>query len=238
MTLNKLDTLLEVARTTLNNIKSEPDAAARLGRYDISTAYLQTGEHMLQVLEHHQRRLIALQNERWALSQQINAGLQAVHEQFREHARLVLVAYRHDAQLRHDLAVDSISRRQWECVRQAVHFYREFEQRNLSLKSLGVSDREIQQTAATVDELWRLKEERLRLKSASEQGTQRRQRAHEALRRWLVDFRTVARVAFRDEPQRLEMFGIRVRSSVQPSNVVSDAVPTESPTLTEGNIVD
>ena len=219
MNLNKLDNLLEVGRATINNAKNEPGVMERLTRYDMSNAYFQTGEHLLQTLEHHQAQLRTQQNERWALSQQINASRQAAHEQFREHARLTLVAYRHEAQLRHDLAVESIAKRRWDGVRQAVHFYRTFQERNLTLKPLGISDKEIRQAAQTVNQLWSLKEERLRQKSASEQATQDRQQAHEALRRWIVDFRTIARVAFRDQPQRLEMFGIRVRSSVKSASV-------------------
>ena len=136
--------------------------------------------------------------------------------------------------------MEPIAKRQWEGVRQAVHFYQVFQDRNLSLRSLGVSDKDIQQTAEAVEQLWRLKEERLRQKSDSEQGTQDRRQAHNALRRWIMDFRTIARVAFRDQPQRLEMFGIRVRSSVKDTSITAatDVIIAEPQFPTDSIVTD
>ena len=210
MNLFKLDTLLDVTRATLNYVKSEPKVAAQLARYDINAAYLQTGEHLLQILAHHRVRLSALQDERRVLSQQINANLLTVHQQFDKHTRLASAAYPHDNVLSPDLTKNVVPGQQWKRVQQAMRFYRAFQKRNLTLRSLGVSDQDIRQSAATVDKLWNLKRERLRTKGASEKSLQHYQQAQGTLHRWLVRFRTVARTAFRNQPQWLEGMNLPV----------------------------
>lgn len=49
-------------------------------------------------------------------------------------------------------------------------------------------------------------------KSVAEDTTQSRNQLRQQLKEWLREFHTAARLALKDNPQRLEAFGIRVRS--------------------------
>ena len=57
-----------------------------------------------------------------------------------------------------------------------------------------------------------MKADRAHRKGVAEDSTQEKRRAFEALRTWIIDFRRTARLAFRENPQLLGVFGIKVRS--------------------------
>ena len=64
------------------------------------------------------------------------------------------------------------------------------------------------------DELLRLKEARIDRKGQAEHSTKEKQQAQEALRIWVKDFHTIARMAFREQLQSLEAYGIQVQAKV------------------------
>ena len=214
MNLTKTSDVLEATSLALNNTQNDPTIGARMEAYGLSAAAIQTGKRLLKTLE--QKTIIQdkLQQKRWALSQQINASLLATRDQFKEHAQLSLVAFRHDTALIHALKIERIASRRWECVRQAAYFYQEFRNRKLSLAPLGVSPKDIQRIHDNVTELLRLKEDRVYKKGISEQNTQEKNQAQAELREWLLEFRAIARAAFRHQPQLLEMFGMKVGARV------------------------
>lgn len=214
MNLTKVSDLLEAAQLAINNTQSNAAVKQQLQAYGLSPALLQTGKTLLAGLEQKHREQSRMQDERWALSQQINASLLATRDQFKEHAHLAQVAFRQDPALVRALRVTRIANRRWECVRQAEYFYKIFQEQKLSLKNLGIPAREIEETQASVTELLRLKETRIQKKGIAEQGTEARQQAQAALREWLMEFRAIARAAYHSQPQMLEVFGVKVATAV------------------------
>ncbi len=57
-----------------------------------------------------------------------------------------------------------------------------------------------------------MKDQRLKKKADAENTTQTRNESLKALRKWLTEFHAAARLAFKDNPQMLEAFGIKVKS--------------------------
>ena len=214
MNLTKISDLLEAASLAVNNTQNNPAVQQQLEAYGLRAAQLQTGKQRLRTLEQKHNAQIQLQNERWALSQQINASLLATRDLFKDHARIAMIAFRRDPTLIRALGVTPLATRRWECVRQASYFYQQLQEQKLSLEAYGISTKEIQQIQANVAQLLSLKEERVHKKGLSEHGTQERKQAQSDLRDWVMEFRSIARVAFRSQPQMLEIFGIRVAAAV------------------------
>lgn len=214
MNLTKNNDLIEATSLAISTIRTNPEVQQRLANYGLSAARQQTGRNLLRDLEQKTLTQTRIQNERWALSQQINASLLATRDQFKEHAHLAQVAFRQDPPLLNLLGIARIASRRWDCVRQAVFFYERLQERKLSLENLGVSRKELQQAHTTAVQLLDLKEKRVQKKGLAEQSTQDKKEAQRALRAWLVEFRAIARLAFRHQPQMLEMFGMKVTSVV------------------------
>ena len=214
MNLTKISDLLEAASSAVNNTQNNPIVQQQLEAYGLRAAQLQTGKQRLRTLEQKHNAQLQLQNERWALSQQINASLLATRDLFKDHARIALTAFRRDPALIRALGISPLATRRWECVRQAHYFYQQLQERKLSLEAFGISDKDVQQIQANVTQLLRLKEERVYKKGLSEHGTQDRKQAQNDLRDWVIEFRSIARVAFRSQPQMLEIFGMKVAAAV------------------------
>lgn len=214
MGLTKISDLLEAASLAVNNTQGNPAIQQQLEAYGLRAAQLQTGQRRLQVLKQKHDAQLQLQNERWALSQQINASLLATRDLFKSHARAATVAFQHDPALIQALNIVPLATRRWECVRQASMFYQQLQERELSLAAFGISVQEIQEVQANVAQLLQLKEKRVHKKERCEQGTQDRKQAQDDLHDWVIEFRSTARVAFRSQPQVLEIFGMRVATAV------------------------
>lgn len=215
MNLYKDDELMAAVRLTINNAQEDPEVLQQLARYGFGPEQWQVGRDQLRQAEECRDQHTAQEDQRWALSQQINASLQSVNEQFKEHAEAARFAFRQNSALLHSLKIGHISRRRWESVEQAAFFYRQLEEKKLSLQPYGISPKAIQQAATTVNELLRQREQRIRRSGRAQHSTQQKRAAIIALREWVVEFRGIARVAFRRQPQLLEIFGMRVKATTK-----------------------
>ena len=215
MNLYKTNALIEAALQVLDTLDSEPAVSTQLLGYGHDEAKRAVGREYVATLRDHLADRADREQERWALSQQINTGLKAVREQLREHVRIARFALNDDPQRLHSLRVDPISLRTWECVDQAIFFYRKLTEQNIGLEKFGLPKKEVEQSQQAATELLTLKQQRIRQKGRAETTTQEIQLAVRNLRDWLVEFRGIARVAYRHQPQMLEMFGMPVRSSVK-----------------------
>ncbi|MCU4155769.1 hypothetical protein J1N10_07250 [Carboxylicivirga sp. A043] len=81
-----------------------------------------------------------------------------------------------------------------------------------ALKRLKVTIEEISETQADIQELDMLRATYIREKGESQQATQVKDKALSDLDKWMRDFFAVARIAFDDQPQMLEIFGVVVKS--------------------------
>ena len=209
MNLYKTDELLHAAELAVEGALTNPSACQQLEVYGMSSAQLQTGKLRWRTLAHLHEVHTRLREERYAISQQINASLQAVNEQFRAHVGITRAAFYANPALFEALGVSALATRRWECVRQAARFYQQLYIRDISLEAYGVSAVALVHAQEQVQQLLALKEERVRKKVLVDERAKEVRGAKLALRAWMVEFRLVARVALRSHPQMLELFGVQ-----------------------------
>ena len=215
MNIYRNQELVKAVRTALNNRQRDPEARALLERYYFGPEQWQVGEALLARVEQYVKERQALDEACWALSQQIEEGVAAISERLREHAQAARFAFREQPTLLHALRIERLATRRWEIVDQATHFYEQLTERKLSLQPFGISPKEINEAREATRTLIDQQEERVHRKGRAQHNTQEKQAAITDLRAWLMEFREVARVAFRRQPQLREIFGIPVRSSVK-----------------------
>ena len=240
MSMYNTNALLEAARQTLGVFNHDPVVQAHLATYGFGDARRLAGQQRLTALINHLDARDAREQERWALSQQINAGLKAVREQLREHIRIARFALNDDPTRLHALRVDTLARPSWKCVDQAIFFYQQLQKRSIGLDKFGLSKKEVQRSLAAANALLEQKQQRIHRKGLAEHGTQQIHQAQADLRDWLTEFRGIARVAYRQQPQLLEIFGIRVRSSVKGTSITTapDVIVAEPQFPTDGIVTD
>lgn len=111
--------------------------------------------------------------------------------------------------------VNRLATGKWTCIQQAIYFYGQLQNHLAALKPFGITTEVIAQSLAAAEAVLEMKSDRTRTKGMAEDSTQEKQRAFQALRAWVMDFRRTARLAFQGNPQMLEIFGIRVRSTTK-----------------------
>ena len=90
------------------------------------------------------------------------------------------------------------------------------------MQKFGATPEAFGQNEAAVQALLDLKAQRRERKGRVEDSTQQRNQQIKELRAWYGDFRRLARVAFKENPQLLETFGIVVPSGPRKRKTVTE----------------
>ncbi|MEK6481615.1 hypothetical protein WJR50_28990 [Catalinimonas sp. 4WD22] len=213
MKLNAEHRVLEAAQLALSSMKEER-VKLQMEAYGLSPERKQKGQSLIDKVLECQKKHKALYDAQWSLSQQLNAQLGMLEVQFKEHAWVARTAFRKQPEVLHALKIKRFADHGWAIVRQAAYFYARIAEMELNFQPFGISKKELEQATASVDQAMRMKEERIRRKGMAESCTEEKNAAFKALRLWVMEFRAIARLTFRDNPQMLEMFGILVPSGV------------------------
>lgn len=204
--------VVDATRLAVDTTEQEAAIRQKMEQYGFTPARMTEGKTLLTQAITARQKKDACYDRQWELAQQISAQLEAVQAQFKEHLKVARTAYRNEPATLHALRIERIAQRGWPLVRQAAHFYHKLQERQLSLQAYGVSAKVIQQAMTDTNELLVLRQGRIRQKGFAESCTQEKKQAFRELRAWVAEFRNIARIAFKDNPQLLEAFGMLVRS--------------------------
>jgi hypothetical protein len=132
---------------------------------------------------------------------------------FLDHVKVTNVAFRRQPEILTDLKISKINRKKtWDWIPQAQRYYMLIEKHTKVMKQFGVAPEELDQAKAGIEALLMQKNRKLKKKAMAESATKKRNKTLEDLNAWLVEFRYVARLAFKHDPQMLEAFGMKVPS--------------------------
>ncbi|MDF9795122.1 hypothetical protein OKW21_000385 [Catalinimonas alkaloidigena] len=214
MKLNAEHKVLEAAQLALSTMELEESIRLQMEAYGLSPKKKHQGQSLVDKALEYQKKHKVLYDAQWSLSQQLNAQLGTLEAQFKEHAWVARTAFRKQPEVLHALKIKRFANHGWACMRQAAYFYARIEEMELNFQPFGVSKKELEQATASIHQAMQMKEERTRRKGIAESCTQEKKAAFKALRLWVMEFRAIARLTFRDNPQMLEMFSILVPSKV------------------------
>ena len=214
MILAKDHEVLEAAELTVGLLEQDAPVRQQMEKYGFTKANVKEGKELLTQAINAQQKKDSSYDAQYELGQQIKAQLEAVQAQFKDHVKVARVAYRNEPTVLHTLRIERIGQKGWPSVRQASYFYHKLQERGLSLAAYGVSNEDVQRATQETTQLLVLRQGRIRQKGVAENYTQEKREAFRALRKWVRECRDVARIAFKDHPQRLEAFGMLVRSTV------------------------
>jgi len=206
--------ILEGATMVLNNTEKDANIQKGMEGYGFTKKRMKEGDALLNNVLSLQAVCETHHNERWAISQKLEADRNTALALFKDHVGVARIALRNDPVVLHSLKIQRISKKTWGWPRQALHFYEKVTPHLAQLEALGVNAEVLAQAKASVQALLALKEDRLLKKSKVEDSTQEKRKAMKALKAWVQEFISIARIAFKDNPQTLEAFGIVVAAKV------------------------
>ena len=203
---------LSAAQTAIYNALEHADIQKKLTAYGFNAKRLQEGNALLNTA-------LLLQDEksdRYGEKQELSARLRSQEEEvrklFRKHVATVRLAYSDEPATLSRFNISTISTKKEAWQMQASYFYRVAAQSSDVLARYQLSAEELAQNQAGVEALIASRNRRLQKKGEAEEATRHRDQQMRELQAWMREFRTIARLALRDNPQLLEALGISVKS--------------------------
>ncbi len=212
MSYHSISKTLATANTYIENTQAQPEILRKMGLQGFNLKRIQEGT----ALKNHALLLHTQKTERYGEKQNLAAQLkdheQQAHETFMDHVGMVKFAFRKDELTLNEFNVDKISKKINEWPMQASYFYTKATAYVGTLAPFGLSAEALSQGQAMVEAVAGARNKRLVRKGEAEEATRLRDESIKALKSWMHDFRTIARVALKDSPQLLESLGINVKT--------------------------
>ena len=214
MTLRTEAQVLEGAQLAINNTEKSEERQKRMGAYGFTAKRIEEGKVLLANALLLQDVQVSHYEDRWVIAHQLNADRQAAHAMFKEHVGVTRTAFRNEPVILHSLKIQRIAKGKWEWPQQALYFYTKLEEHIAQMEPFGINQEVIVQASTSIQALIAMKEDRFHKKGLAEDSTQEKRKAFKALKEWVLEFRSVARIAFKSNPQMLGSYGISVSSKV------------------------
>ena len=222
MRINTFDKLIEAVTLAIRALSSDKSLLKKMSAYGFTPQSLQQGTKLLNTVELTGDTREQTSRESRHLSHQITQDRQATRAVFRNHVAIARTAFREEPLVQQDLKIDTLVVGNWAWTKQALDFYKLAPTQMARLQQFGATPESFQQNQAAVQALLDLRAERQQRKGKTQDFTQERNRKIEELRDWYREFRRLARIAFKENPQLLETFGIVVPSGPRKRKTITE----------------
>ena len=223
MNTSSLEQLFKAADLVIFHLKGNKDYQQIITTFGLTPKRVQEGSALLK----NARQLHATQETHYDtardMSLQIEKDREAALDVFKDHVAIAKSSFRKEPQALQTLKINKMAGTQWRLVQQAVDFYTKAPQYMERLQQYGATQEGFDQSKAAVEALLTLQALRLKKKGDAEDTTQQKKEAVKALREWYGEFRKLARIAFKKNPQVLETFGIVVLSAPRKRKATEEA---------------
>nr|WKN37336.1 hypothetical protein K4G66_01270 [Tunicatimonas sp. TK19036] len=207
------DSQLEQHRLMLFNAKNTPTISKRLNALGYNGNKMLKGIALYDDVLHWQ----SVKNTHYGAQKTATDALQADCQEFKkpytEHVALARIAFKEDRGTLSTLKVDEARKTSlggW--LTQASAFYSQLANYTEVMSRYGVSSETIQSAQSQLQALKTRRDAQLQRKGEAQDATEKRNLAMKALNNWMKEFRQIARIAMKDDPQLLETLGIVVKA--------------------------
>ena len=206
--MNNLVLEMEQAGAILRNI-NQPRIKKLLTIYGYGAVRFEEGQALLNQLEILQQLKKHEYQSKAELARSLRADEQEMHRLFTEHRALAKWVYRNDPNGYERLELNqTVASRKAARTVQIQHFYREALKTPQALLRHGLTKAELEQAQVMIESIVEARHLRQQKTVEAQHATQQRDEVRRALRTWMADFRAIARIALRTEPQLLDVLGM------------------------------
>ncbi len=216
-------TLLEATHLAIFNTTEHDEIQKQMSAYGFTPKRMQEGKVKMEYV----RLLDDTQTQHYdrvrEMMLQIEQDSDTMLDVFRGHVSIAKSAFRKEKHVLKALKINKISSSKWTGAQQAIYFYGKAPIYMERLQQFGATEESFAQNKAAAEALLALKAQRLKKKGDAEHSTLARDQAVKELRTWYGEFRKLARLAFSETPQKLETFGIVVRTTRRKRKAATDS---------------
>lgn len=223
METSSINQLFSAVQSVIFHLSDKKEYQQTMSAYGLTQKRIQEGSTLLQTA----RQLHTTQTDHYDIARRISSQLEADRktalDAFKGHVTIARSAFRKDPLALKELKVNKLFHNRWAWTQQALDFYEKAPAYMSTLVQFGATQEAFEQNKAAVEALQVLKDRRMQKKGEAEDSTQQKKEAMKALREWYGEFRKLARIAFRKNPQVLETFGMVVPSAPKKRNATSES---------------
>lgn len=212
MNLRSVQNLTQASWLAIHNTANDADTAKKLSAVGFNDKRLREIENLTKMVEDLENTKIASFHEGLRVSEQIEKEVQSLRPLFMDHVAGVRYAFRNEPALVRTFLPKPVAPNKWGWLPQARHMYTHITPYAEQLAMYGIALEDLEQAKASVEAIIRLREDRMLKKGIAEDCTDSRNQMVKQLKSLLKEFHAAAKLALKDNPQKLEAFGIRVRS--------------------------
>lgn len=208
-----IDTQFDMIRRIILNLQEEEALQQRMSEYGFPPERIQEVNTLLVDAQQLHEAKDNQYHAWWEISQQVQTDRDTAMKTFTDHVQVARVAFRKQPTVLHKLKINRINRSSvWGWAAQAHRFYTILSEHSAEMNAFGILPEELQQAKAGIEALMAMKDRSMRKKGEAENATQERNNILKRIWAWHVEFRAAARLAFKDNPQKVEAFGIKIPS--------------------------
>ena len=204
---------MAMARMAIDNALQHEIIRKRLATYNYDRKQLMVGKALSEevfLLHSVQQDKYGQQYEQ---SDAVKAQFTEVQDRYRQHVKRARLAFEDNRGIRQQLQLNG--KRKTDTLGQLDQiyaFYSKVEGFLAGITQYNVTAEELAQTKAMVEALYAGRQQQLQNQGEAQDATQKRDEKRRQLKTWMAQFRKAARLALHDEPQLLEVLGIKVPS--------------------------
>ncbi len=206
-----IDQLLVSARVAIEGALNEPAILAALTQYGYDEARLQEGLALCQEAEELVRLQQAEYGEQYQATAELNRAWDEANSLYTATLEIARIALRGNYDAAKALDLHGRRKRSFSgWFEQAVRFYRnllDHEEWLAAMGRYGYTRERLEGELAQVEALLELERRQEDEKGDAQRATKLRDAKVDELNQWLADYKAVARIALRDDPQQLEKLG-------------------------------
>jgi len=207
-----IDGFLQRVRLGIDNGQRAQEIADALAVYGFDAARMAEGAALLATAEDLQAVQKREYSEQYVATSALNNAFATADKVFSTHRKLAKLALRDEPEVQTRLMLNQHKKQALDpWLGQAGVFYKNILAEPELLAAMGkynITAQILQEGQAAVVNVANLNADQEKEKSEAQKATQTRNEALDALDEWYVEFRTVARIALEDDPQRLEALGL------------------------------
>ena len=213
MKKNTITAEMAMARLAIENALEHEVIRKKLAAYNYDRKQLLAGK----ALNEEVRVLHSVQQDKYGLQYEQSDAVQAqfaeVQDRYRYHIKRARLAFENQRGIRQQLQING--RRKTDVLGQLDQmyaFYTKIEGFLADITQYNVAAEELLQTKAMIAALYAGRHQQLISRGDAQDATQKRDEKRRQLKNWMTQFKKAARLALHDEPQLLEVLGIKVPS--------------------------
>ncbi|MEO1255190.1 MAG: hypothetical protein AAFY41_09945, partial [Bacteroidota bacterium] len=209
---NTIDAKLINSSVAITNGKSNAQINSEMALYSYSDAKMAEGEALLKDAQDKHEKQKQEYGEQYAATDALETAMFETNKQYMRHVKLARIAFEGDKEAINALQLQGRRKQTYTgWINQSSIFYKNALKNDAikaELVSMNIPEATLMAMEEKIKDVHDKLTEQLKEKGEAQKATEVRDNALEDLLDWMAKYKAVAKVAFEDDPQLIEILGI------------------------------